>query len=223
MSEDLHEQIALLRSQLATAQKKAARVLARHQQHALAMEVLRQKNDELDALTAELNAARSAEAERARELERANEKLRDRERENRELIGRLQELVGQLSIPILRVRQDALALPIIGALDEQRAVAITTRLLEKVSAMSAACVIIDLTGVDIVDAPTAEHLLNIARATKLLGARCVLCGIQPSVANRMMEHGLDLSEIETVRNLHLALDLTRDDGNARRPAVRAGE
>jgi anti-anti-sigma regulatory factor len=214
--EELQREIQSLREQLAAAQRKAARAIARHQHHALAMETIRQNNAELDRLTSELDRARSAEAARARELEEANEKLRERERKNEELIARLQEVVSQLSTPVLRVGRGVLALPVVGTLDEERALSITRKVLDDVAATGVSCVVLDVTGVETVDAETTKHLIDVARATQLLGARCILCGIQPAVASGIARIGLDLGGIETARNLHQAL-ATHRDPEERRP------
>lgn len=208
--EELRREIESLREQLAAAQRKAARALARHQQHALAMETIRQNNAELDRLTSELERARSAEAARARELEEVNERLRERDRKNEELIARLQEVVAQLSTPLLRVGPGILAVPVVGTLDEERALSITRRVLDEVAASGASCVVLDVTGVETVDAETTKHLVDVARATQLLGARCILCGIQPAVASGIARIGLDLGGIETARNLHQALATHRE-------------
>lgn len=203
--EALRAELAALRQEKEAAARKASRALASFQQHALAMEVIRQKNDELDRLTAELELARAAEAERARALEVNNEKLKRSEHENRQLIVRLRDLVAQLSTPILRVWREVLALPIVGIVDEERAQAITTRTLAEVAASKARFVILDITGVETADARTGAHILGLARATRLLGARCIVCGLQPGFAGEMSALGLELEALSTTRDMSTAL------------------
>jgi len=203
--EALRAEIAALRQEKEATARKATRAMASFQQHALAMEVIRQKNDELDRLTAELELARAAEAERARALELGNEKLQRSEHENRQLIVRLRDLVAQLSTPILRVWPGVLALPIVGVVDEERALAITTRTLEEVTLTRAGVVILDITGVATADARTAAHLVALARATRLLGARCIVCGLQPAVAGEMVALGLELAALSATRDMAAAL------------------
>ncbi|WAS99611.1 STAS domain-containing protein [Nannocystis punicea] len=170
-----------------------------------AIRFIRQKNDELDRLTAELEQARAAEAERARALELGNEKLRRSEQENLGLIVRLRDLVAQLSTPILRVWPGVLALPLVGAVDEERAAAITSRTLEEVAAARARFVILDVTGVTIGDDRTAAHVVALARATRLLGARCIVCGLQPAAAGAMVTLGLESAALSATRDLSAAL------------------
>lgn len=198
MSEDLeHEnralraELAALRRQTDVATRRAARALASHQQHALTMELIRQKNADLDRLTGDLEAARAEEAQRAVELAATNLRLRD--------------VVAQLSTPILSLGRDTLALPLIGVLDESRAIAITTRTLDEVHARSARHVVLDLTGVETMDAPTFGHLLRLVRAVRLLGARCLFCGLRPTVASILADHADAPDSLEALCDLGAAL------------------
>ncbi len=79
------------------------------------------------------------------------------------------------------------------------------RLLETVSERRARFVIIDITGVDIVDSATADRLIKIVGAVELLGTRCVLTGIRPAVAQTLVHLGVDLGPLVTLRNLKHAL------------------
>ena len=65
--------------------------------------------------------------------------------------------------------------------------------------------ILDITGVEIVDTKTADHLIRVARAAGLLGAVCLLSGVRPAVAQTLVEIGVDLSSIVTVATLRDAL------------------
>jgi rsbT co-antagonist protein RsbR len=117
----------------------------------------------------------------------------------------LQEAVAQLSTPILRVWRDVVALPIIGTVDESRALAITERTLEEVARGGVRHVILDVTGIEAIDARTFEHLSGLVRAVRLLGANCVVCGLGPQVACNMVELGVELAGLVTARDLHVAL------------------
>lgn len=204
-NEALRARVEALRQEVEAANRKAARAMASYQQHALAMEVIRQKNEELDRLAASLAAAKQAEEDRARELEASHARLVDSERRNHELIGRLQEAVAQLSTPILRVWQGVVALPIVGAVDEARAEVITEKTLAEVARGGVRHVVLDITGAATIDARTLMHLIRLARAIRLLGARCVVCGLQPQVAAEMVALGVELAELTTARDLHVAL------------------
>lgn len=123
------------------------------------------------------------------------------ERERLETIERQRMAIADLSAPIMDVWDGVLALPVIGLVDTQRSVELTERLLERISTSGARAVIVDVTGVDVVDTATANHLLQMIRAASLLGAFCVVSGISPQVAQTLVQLDVDLTSIRTVRNL----------------------
>ena len=203
--EALRAQVSSLREQCEAAEERAMRALAKNQQQTLAMQLIRQKNEDLDRLAAELDQAKRSEATRAQELATTNDQLLARERENHTLIERLRELITQLSTPVLQVGPDVLALPIIGVIDEQRAVALTSRALEQIEARRARYIVLDLTGVETIDANTVEHLLRLLRAAALLGAKCVVCGLQPAIVRTIITLGVEIHGITAAGDLHEAL------------------
>ncbi len=115
--------------------------------------------------------------------------------------------IAELSIPIIDAWDGVLTLPVVGAIDTQRAADMTDQLLLRVAETRAHSVILDLTGVEVIDTGSAAHLVRLIRATGLLGARCVLTGIGPQVARTMASLGLDLGGVRTLRNLKDGLRL----------------
>jgi rsbT co-antagonist protein RsbR len=142
----------------------------------------------------------------AENLAQRNEQLAAREEENRELIARLRVAVDELSTPVLEIWDDILALPVVGIVDTQRSAHMTERLLAEVVRSRARHVIVDLTGVELIDTSTADRFLKLARSVQLLGARCVVTGIQPAVAQTLVELGIEFATLETHRNLKNALE-----------------
>jgi len=140
-------------------------------------------------------------AERTAELE---QQLAERTRQT-ELIRRQQEAIQELSTPVLQLWDRVIAMPIIGVLDTRRSVEITQKLLDAVANDNARFAILDITGVEVVDTATASHLLQMVRATGLLGATCILTGVQPVVAQTLVSIGVDLDEMLIRRNLQTAL------------------
>jgi len=117
------------------------------------------------------------------------------------LIAQQKELIRVLSTPILEVWDGVLAIPIVGVIDEERSAIITQNLLARVVETQSKFAIVDLTGVNEMDPGTAEHIVRIIGAVRLLGARSVITGIQPAVARSMISLGVDLSSILTRANL----------------------
>jgi PAS domain S-box-containing protein len=126
------------------------------------------------------------------------------ERRRTEEVLRLQrEAMAALSTPILTVWDGVLAMPIVGVVDQARASQMLERLLREIGQARARYAILDLTGVETVDASTAGHLLGIARAASLLGSRCLISGISPAVAQEMALHGhggADLAAFGTLKD-----------------------
>ena len=139
------------------------------------------------------------------EANQENERrLRDQARDLEEKLERIQrqeDAIRELSTPAIEVWDDVLALPIIGTLDSKRSAEIMDSLLGTITRMQTRNVVVDLTGVELVDTSTADHLIRIVRAAGLLGARCVLSGLRPEVARVMVELDADLGGAVTVRNL----------------------
>jgi ABC-type sugar transport system substrate-binding protein/anti-anti-sigma regulatory factor len=103
----------------------------------------------------------------------------------------------ELSTPLIPVSDSILVMPLIGTIDTQRAQLILESLLEGVAASHVHVVILDITGVLIVDTQVASTLVSAAQAVKLLGARVMLTGVRPDVAQTLVSLGADLSSIET--------------------------
>lgn len=122
-----------------------------------------------------------------------------------ELIEKLRLALDELSTPTLEVWEGVLVLPVIGIVDHARAARIMERLLDETQRKKVSHVIIDLTGVEVIDTRTADHFTRLAKAVKLIGARCVMTGIGPSVSQSMIALGIDLGEFVTLRSVKHAL------------------
>ena len=109
--------------------------------------------------------------------------------------------IRELSTPVIEVWDDVLVLPIVGILDTKRSVELMNNLLQSIVRTQSKNIIIDITGVEVVDTKTADYLLKVVRAARLLGARCVLTGLGPAVAQTLVDIGADLTEVTTLRNL----------------------
>ncbi len=90
-----------------------------------------------------------------------------------------------------------MVMPLIGTVDAQRAQQVLETALRGVAENQARVVIIDITGVKLVDTDIAERLMHTARALKLLGSEAVVTGIRPEVARALVELNADLSTIVT--------------------------
>jgi rsbT co-antagonist protein RsbR len=114
---------------------------------------------------------------------------------------RIREQAGQiytLSTPLIPVYSGVLALPLVGAIDAQRATQIMEALLEGIAEHQADVVIMDLTGVAMVDEAVVQYLVQAAKAAQLLGTQVVFVGIRSEMAQSMVQLGSDVASV-TVR------------------------
>jgi len=121
--------------------------------------------------------------------------------ERERVIREQQEAIRVLSTPVLQVRERLLILPIIGVIDPQRARQLTEQLLRGIRTNRAKVVVIDITGVPVMDASVANHLVQTVEATRLLGATVIITGLSPEIAQTLVTIGVDLSKMYTVGDL----------------------
>lgn len=121
------------------------------------------------------------------------------------LVETQQLAIRELSTPIMEVWDGVLCLPVVGVMDTHRSSEMTERILEAVVRQQARYVIIDITGIEVMDTRTADHFVRMTRAVQLLGAECVLSGINPNIAQTIVHMGLDLGSVMTRRDLRDAL------------------
>lgn len=112
-----------------------------------------------------------------------------------------------LSTPVLQIRDQILALPLIGTIDSARAAQIVEQLLNSIVATQASIVIIDITGVPVIDTAVANHLIKTIQAAKMLGAETIITGISPANAQTLVTLGLDLSMMTTRSTLRSGVKL----------------
>jgi rsbT co-antagonist protein RsbR len=149
----------------------------------------------------ELRAAKGALTEALAKHESANRELEAK----LETIERQQAAIRELSTPIIEVWAGVLCLPVVGIVDSQRSAEMTETLLEMIVAKQARTAIVDITGIDVMDTKTADHFIKMAKAVRLLGADCILSGINPGIAQTLTHIGVDLTGVRTMRNLRDAL------------------
>ncbi|WP_245669028.1 STAS domain-containing protein [Chloroflexus islandicus] len=147
------------------------------------------------------------EMARARdEMEAANRRMS----EQLTLIDQQQQMIRELSVPVLPVRLDTLVMPLIGGLDAVRLAQAREQALTKVAASGARRLLLDVTGVPVIDNDTAQGLIQIMHAVRLLGAEVSLIGIRPEVAQSIVSLGISLNGVRTYSDLQHALLQTKN-------------
>lgn len=162
-------------------------------------------------ISAQIQALQLAE-ERANEADAARQtaEAARREIEQRAIEQqRLLELVAVLELPILPIDDQVLLVPLVGHLDSRRAEQLRSRILGAVAAKRAHTVIIDITGITVIDTAVAKALIDTTAAIRLLGARTIISGIRPAVAQTLVHLNAGLGDITTAPNPEAALAIAR--------------
>ena len=125
--------------------------------------------------------------------------------ERDEIIERQRAEMMELSTPVVQLWERVLTIPLIGTLDSMRAQEVMENLLNAIVEHQAEVVIVDITGVRVVDTQVAQHLLRTAAAVRLMGAEAIISGISPKIAQTMVELGVDVGEVTTRPSIRAAL------------------
>ncbi len=156
------------------------------------------------ALAASNAALETRVEERTVALRRALEEQQDIAAQLQASLSAQQELnrvIASLSVPVIPISAGTLVAPIVGNLDTERTRLLLATLLEQVEATRARTVVLDITGVAVVDTQVAAALLRVASAARLMGAETVIVGIRPEVAQTLVHLGMDLSALRTAATL----------------------
>ncbi|RRR69371.1 MAG: STAS domain-containing protein [Candidatus Viridilinea halotolerans] len=116
-----------------------------------------------------------------------------------------QLVIRQLSVPLLPVGAKTLVMPLVGALDTERMQAVQQEALNAIERQHTSRLLLDLTGVPVIDTTIAQGLFKVVQAARLLGNNVVLIGIRPEVAQTMVALGINFAEIPVARDLASAL------------------
>lgn len=131
------------------------------------------------------------------------------------LMNRLQAqstLIKELSTPVISLTSEVGLLPIIGDIDTTRARTILESTLQQSADAHLSMLIIDLSGVVLVDTMVAQQIFHLIDALNLLGVKSVITGIRPEVAQTAIHLGLDFSNIHTENSLErIIADVIQDN------------
>jgi len=119
--------------------------------------------------------------------------------------NQLTQAVQALSFPTIPVLPGVLVLPLIGVLDQQRIIECQRVLMESLNQQPVQRLLIDLTGVQLIDAEGAIGMQRMLRAAYLLGAQTTLIGVRPEVAQALVGMGADLQHVATAATLQAAV------------------
>ncbi len=148
------------------------------------------ESEQISTMQHEMLLLTSDLAEVQRELRRQNRALKHALDEERRLLQTIQDL----TVPAVPIWDGVLLLPIVGHLDSHRANNISNQLLQLVADRHARYVILDVSGIAVVDTAVAQHLMQTAQSLRLLGTQAILVGISPEIAQTIVQLGLHIQD-----------------------------
>ncbi|MBT2703383.1 STAS domain-containing protein [Chryseobacterium sp. ISL-80] len=110
-------------------------------------------------------------------------------------------LIKELSAPVITLTKEVGLLPLIGEIDTTRAKGLMESTLSQSIDAKIKSLILDLSGVVMVDTMVAHEIFKLMDALKLIGVRTIVTGIRPEVAQTAVQLGINFSDITTEGNL----------------------
>ncbi|MGR3764538.1 STAS domain-containing protein [Rossellomorea sp. NS-SX7] len=117
-----------------------------------------------------------------------------------------QEVIMELSSPVIKLTQSIAVLPLIGNIDTYRAKSLIESSLEQCQDKNVECLVIDISGVAIVDTMVANQIFLLVSSLDLIGVKSIITGVRPEVAQTAIQLGLDFSKITIYSNLERAIE-----------------
>ncbi|MCM3586210.1 STAS domain-containing protein [Mesobacillus maritimus] len=118
-----------------------------------------------------------------------------------------QEMINELSSPVISISDKIALLPLVGDIDTKRAKIVIENTLSQCAERRVEHLCIDLSGVVIIDTMVAQQLFQLINALKLIGVKTTLSGIRPEIASTAVKLGLSMENIDTKATLAQALEL----------------
>lgn len=120
-------------------------------------------------------------------------------------------------IPVIRL-WNRLLVPLQGEITDSQAARLTNDVLQMIAESHAAGLVLDLTGVWVMDSHLCAALSRLARAADLMGSRTVMSGLRPEIAMTLQMMGIELGDLRTTLTLedaleHLGLRAEAEDGD----------
>lgn len=133
------------------------------------------------------------------------ETMIDRERQANEVNKKNQEIITDLSSPVVPLEEGMAILPLIGEFDFDRSDHIMTHVIPKISELRIKTLIIDFSGIATIDAEVASRIFNVNKVLRLIGINTMLTGIRPDLAINVINAGIDFSKLNTYGTVQQAI------------------
>lgn len=118
-----------------------------------------------------------------------------------------QEMIVEMSAPVILLTQDIGFLPLVGEISTYRAQIIFGKTLAQSAEKQLEKLFIDLSGVPIIDTMVAHQIFQLINGLKLIGVETALSGISPQIAQTSIQLGLKFDDIKVYNTLEQAVKL----------------
>ncbi len=143
----------------------------------------------------EKNIHRLAREKEAEEIQRLEQKVEEKTSE-------LNDLIKEISSPIIPVLEDIVVVPLLGTYDEARAEELLVKTLQNLPKYKAKYLVLDLTGLNAEFTNHAASLIDkLGSTASMIGSQTVLVGISPQMGMIITETGLNLSKFQCFQTL----------------------
>lgn len=117
-----------------------------------------------------------------------------------------QEMINELSSPVISLNNNMGLLPLVGDIDTARAKLILENTLEQCSERRLNHLLIDLSGVVMIDTMVAHQIFQLIDALSLIGVKTTLSGIRPEIAQTAVQLGLSFDKVSITSTLSSAIN-----------------
>lgn len=117
-----------------------------------------------------------------------------------------QEMINELSSPVISLSKGIAILPLVGDIDTNRAKYIFENALSQCTHKRIHTLLIDISGVAIIDTMVAQQIFQLIEALRLLGVKSILSGIRPEIAQTAVQLGINFQDIHTISTIDRAFE-----------------
>ncbi|MCJ8008593.1 STAS domain-containing protein [Lederbergia wuyishanensis] len=128
---------------------------------------------------------------------------------HRKTLELAQKAIQEYSVPVVSLTDEIAILPLIGDLDTHRAKILKENTLNSCSKLENQFLIIDLSGVPMMDTMVANELFQVISSLKLIGVETILTGLRPEIAQAIVHLGISFEGVLVEKGLKNALETLR--------------